>query len=74
MLDAILAPDLHTLADNDCSRPTMEPSFVLTLSCPDRRGIVSAVSGAISEQMCNILDSAQFGDRETGQFFMRVHF
>ncbi|CAM2140403.1 Formyltetrahydrofolate deformylase [Pararobbsia alpina] len=51
-----------------------EHSFILTLSCADRPGIVHAVSGFLFERGANILDSAQFGDRYTGEFFMRVHF
>jgi len=49
------------------------PEFVLTLSCPDRRGIVAEVSRFLFEKNCNILDSQQFGDRGNGRFFMRVH-
>ncbi|RAB79071.1 ACT domain-containing protein, partial [Burkholderia multivorans] len=49
-------------------------SFILKLSCPDRHGIVHAVSGFLFERNSNILDSAQFGDSRTGEFFMRVHF
>ncbi|AJY13536.1 formyltetrahydrofolate deformylase [Burkholderia dolosa] len=49
-------------------------SFILKLSCPDRHGIVHAVSGFLFERNHNILDSAQFGDSRTGEFFMRVHF
>jgi formyltetrahydrofolate deformylase len=48
--------------------------FILTLSCPDRTGIVYRVSGLLFELGCNILDSQQFGDQETGRFFLRVHF
>jgi formyltetrahydrofolate deformylase len=48
--------------------------FILTLSCPDRTGIVYRVSGLLFELGCNILDSQQFGDDETGRFFLRVHF
>jgi formyltetrahydrofolate deformylase len=48
--------------------------FVLTLSCPDRRGIVHGVSSFLAAAGCNILDSQQFGDRDTDLFFMRVHF
>jgi formyltetrahydrofolate deformylase len=48
--------------------------FTLTLSCPDRKGIVSAVASYLLERECNILDSAQFGDRSNGRFFMRVSF
>lgn len=36
-------------------------SFILKLSCPDRRGIVHAVSGFLLERGSNILDSAQIG-------------
>jgi formyltetrahydrofolate deformylase len=50
------------------------PSHVLTLSCPDRPGIVHAVSGFLSERGGNILEAAQFGDTTTGLFFMRVRF
>ncbi|GAA4133340.1 formyltetrahydrofolate deformylase [Actinomadura keratinilytica] len=48
--------------------------FVLTLSCPDRPGIVAAVSGLLAERGCNIVESQQFGDRDSGTFFMRVQF
>ncbi|WP_019629435.1 formyltetrahydrofolate deformylase [Actinomadura atramentaria] len=48
--------------------------YVLTLSCPDRPGIVAAVSGQLAECGANILESQQFGDRDTGTFFMRVQF
>ena len=61
-------------------RATMPASneFVLTLSCPDSKGIVYAVSGLLYQAGCNIVDSQQFGDVQseggTGLFFMRVHF
>jgi len=48
--------------------------FVLTLSCPDRPGIVSAVSTFLAHNGQNILDAQQFDDVETGHFFMRVVF
>lgn len=51
-----------------------EPQYVLTLSCPDKQGIVHAVSSYLFMTGCNILDSQQFGDQDTGLFFMRVHF
>ncbi|MGO4382875.1 formyltetrahydrofolate deformylase [Specibacter sp. RAF43] len=46
--------------------------YVLTLSCADRPGIVHAVSGALLEAGCNIIDSQQYGNSDTGTFFMRV--
>ena len=48
--------------------------FVLTLSCPDRPGIVSAVSTFLFANGQNILDAQQYSDIETGRFFMRVMF
>jgi formyltetrahydrofolate deformylase len=48
--------------------------YVLTLSCPDGKGIVYAVSGVLFQAGCNIIDSQQFGDPATKLFFMRVHF
>jgi formyltetrahydrofolate deformylase len=49
-------------------------SMILALSCPDRPGIVSAVSSLLFDAGCNILDAQQFDDTETGRFFMRVVF
>src|ERR1700710_1201276 len=48
--------------------------FVLTLSWPDRPGLVSAVSAFLAHNGQNILDAQQFNDVETGHFFMRVVF
>ncbi|MES2069759.1 MAG: formyltetrahydrofolate deformylase [Pseudomonadota bacterium] len=52
----------------------MHPEYILTLSCPDQRGIVHRVSGFLAHHGCNIIDSAQFGDAQSQLFFMRVHF
>jgi formyltetrahydrofolate deformylase len=48
--------------------------YVLTLSCPNRPGIVAAVSTHLFQNGCNILDANQFDDTESGRFFMRVVF
>lgn len=58
-------PDLNAMS---------EQQFVLTLSCPDRPGIVSAVTTFLFANGQNILDAQQFDDIETGNFFMRVMF
>lgn len=53
----------------------MEPTdtrYVLSLSCPDGPGIVHAVSGMLADHGGNITESQQFGDPDTGLFFMRV--
>jgi formyltetrahydrofolate deformylase len=47
---------------------------VLVLSCPDRRGIVAAVSSLLFEHGANIEESQQFDDVRTDQFFMRIRF
>jgi len=52
----------------------MSHHFVLSLSCPDRPGIVSAVSTFLAHNGQNIVDAQQFNDAETGGFFMRVVF
>ena len=52
----------------------MRHDHILTLSCPDRTGIVYRVTGLLFESGCNILDAQQFGDEESGRFFLRVHF
>ncbi|MBT9507851.1 formyltetrahydrofolate deformylase [Rhodoferax sp.] len=52
----------------------MKPTYILTLSCPDRLGLVHAVSGFLLERGGNIEEAAQYNDVDTGLFFMRVQF
>jgi formyltetrahydrofolate deformylase len=55
----------------------MEPSlspFLLTLSCPDRKGIVAAVANFLAGHDASIVDSNQFNDASADQFYMRVDF
>ncbi len=54
--------------------PQPGPHYILTLSCADVPGIVFAVSRFLVGQDCNITQSQQFGDPQTGTFFMRVTF
>ena len=49
-------------------------SYTLRVTCASTRGIVAAISGFLAAKECNITDSAQFDDAETGRFFMRVSF
>jgi formyltetrahydrofolate deformylase len=71
--DAMSFPLLSS--DFVLQRRIMQSSqFVLTLSCPNRAGIVAAVSTYLFEHGCNILDAQQFDDTETKVFFMRVVF
>lgn len=48
--------------------------YILTLSCPDRPGIVHAVTKFLVDRNLNIVDSSQFGDPTSKRFFMRMHF
>ncbi|MFC3865748.1 formyltetrahydrofolate deformylase [Alcaligenes aquatilis] len=48
--------------------------YILTLSCPDRTGIVHNVSGWLLEQNGNIVEAQQFGDAATNRFFLRIQF
>ncbi|KAL2435390.1 Formyltetrahydrofolate deformylase [Exophiala dermatitidis] len=52
----------------------MANDHILTLSCPDKPGIVHAVTGIFANNSLNILDLQQFSDRTSEKFFMRVHF
>lgn len=48
------------------------PRYIITLACPDRPGIVHAITGALLAAGGNIVESQQFGSPETGTFFLRV--
>ena len=52
----------------------MSSSYILNLSCPDRLGLVHAVSGFLLQREGNIEEAAQYQDPVTGLFFMRVQF
>lgn len=52
----------------------MENNLILTISCPDRPGVVHAVSGFLLNLNGNIIDSQQFRDSESERFFLRVCF
>ncbi|HMR50606.1 MAG TPA: formyltetrahydrofolate deformylase [Arachnia sp.] len=46
--------------------------LVVTLSCPDRPGIVHALTGAVVAVQGNIIELQQFSSPDTGQFFTRI--
>lgn len=49
-------------------------TFILTLACEDRPGIVAAVTSELAGLGGNIAESSQFWDRHTNRFFMRIAF
>ncbi|KAJ4423326.1 hypothetical protein N0V82_002054 [Gnomoniopsis sp. IMI 355080] len=53
---------------------TKGEDYVLTLSCPDKSGIVHAVTGIFANEGINVMDLQQFSDPVSLKFFMRVHF
>ncbi len=48
--------------------------YILTVTCISQRGIVAAIATCLASKGCNITDSAQFDDPDTGRFFMRIVF
>lgn len=50
----------------------MTQRFIINISCIDQPGIVAAVTTALAGIGANITDSSQFGDPDSGQFFMRI--
>ena len=46
--------------------------YVLTITCPDRIGIVAAVTGFIAGLGGSVLEAAQHGDLSSGLFFLRI--
>jgi formyltetrahydrofolate deformylase len=48
--------------------------YILTIKCPDRVGIVAAVSSTLAKLAANIVESHQYSDTESNYFFMRVVF
>ncbi|GAA3610819.1 formyltetrahydrofolate deformylase [Marihabitans asiaticum] len=53
---------------------TRRTRVVLSLACADRPGLVAAVSTFVAGRGGNIVESQQYGDTLTGDFFMRVAF
>jgi len=49
-----------------------ENSYILRIACDDQPGIVATVTSALASRGANIIESNQFWDRHTNQFFLRV--
>ena len=50
----------------------MGHDYILRVDCLDRPGIVAAVAGCLQDTGFNIEDAAQFSDKLSGRFFMRM--
>lgn len=51
----------------------MSDEKILLLRCPDGPGIIADITACLFEVGCDIRDAQQFGDPDTGQFFVRIH-
>ncbi len=64
-----------TAADLERAAPSVaDRNHILNLSCTDRPGIVARVTTSIAAIGGNIAESAQYWDRSTDRFFMRIAF
>jgi formyltetrahydrofolate deformylase len=48
--------------------------FILVTTCPDRKGVVAAVSGFLADNDASITESNHFNDAISGRFYMRTVF
>ena len=48
--------------------------YILTLACPDRKGIVKEVSKYLYDIDTTIIEAAQYGDAVSNRFFLRMEF
>lgn len=77
MTQTKLNPPIRSIRCGDASLKEGEnlgQEYILTLACCDAPGIVASIAGTIAEIGGNIIESSQFGDPQTGRFFMRVKF
>ncbi|MEN8719425.1 MAG: formyltetrahydrofolate deformylase [Oceanococcaceae bacterium] len=51
----------------------MSDDKILLLRCPDTPGVIADVTACLYDIGCDIRDAAQYGDPDTGQFFVRIH-
>lgn len=52
--------------------PLQNSRYALRVACPSIRGVTAAIASYLSENGCDISDSAQFDDANTGRYFMRI--
>jgi formyltetrahydrofolate deformylase len=68
-----LRPTTAVFAKRHDFRVAQGPTTRLLLACPDRPGLIAAVSGFLAEAGLNIVDADQHSTEE-GRFFMRMVF
>jgi formyltetrahydrofolate deformylase len=51
-----------------------KPTFILTVSCPGRSGIVAAIGNFLADRACFIKELHQYDDLDLGRFFCTIEF
>lgn len=51
-----------------------KPSFILTVTCPGRSGIVAAIGNFLADRACFIKELHQYDDLDFGRFFCTIEF
>jgi formyltetrahydrofolate deformylase len=72
-MNGFLRPLGETRRTRDDAGIADTPTTRLLLACPDRPGLIAAVSGFLAEAGLNIVDADQHSSNE-GRFFMRMAF
>jgi formyltetrahydrofolate deformylase len=57
---------------NAVSDPSETPEHVLLVDCPDRAGLVHAITGVLFRAGANVISNHEFVDAESQRFFMRT--
>ena len=68
------SPGSATAAAGAATAATRNAEFVLTLSCPDKPGIVRAVTTFLADRGFDIVEHKQFDDHVSGNLYLRTAF
>ena len=68
------SPGSATAAAGAATAATRKAEFVLTLSCPDKPGIVRAVTTFLADRGFDIVEHKQFDDHVSGNLYLRTAF
>jgi formyltetrahydrofolate deformylase len=68
------SPGSATAAAGAATAATRKAEFVLTLSCPDKPGIVRAVTTFLADRGFDIVEHQQFDDHVSGNLYLRTAF
>lgn len=69
-----LTPSQYSVREDKLPQASKNKTAVLLIDCPDRKGLVAAISDFVFRHQGNILHADEHSDEETGLFLMRVEF